>query len=429
MSLARGSQNAGHFYSNIGMPYKIDCNFVVDSTNGNGLGIRSLKSNGYVQNVFMHTSATPGVNNGYTNPNPALGYALIQMKQNFNTYLGGFSGQVAPTVGATAVINGSALTVGNPYIIATVGATPKAAFTVAAVADSAGSLAGTYFTATDIFQNHYVFYNVVSGVGTAPSLTGTLLNYTAVPVTFATNAANSTVGAALATAMGAVNGANSWTAVNSGHTVTVTNVGSATLTFSPGPADVNTGFTISGVTYTQLAADWQHVGLQPGLTPTVGQSFIALTTGGAVGSGTVISPGVSGVMTTEVVGDPNASINNASIAANGGAWVLVQFLEPGTITFTGSTHTSTTVDTLTPTNPITAGVRVGMQISGTGIPLGTTVAAVSSSAITLSAAATATASGVALTVGPASVVTQPFNSSVVGMSFFFDRASFTIDGL
>lgn len=350
MSVARGFPNGGHFYSNIVKPIKIDCNFVVDATNGNGLGVRSIKSNGFVRNVFMHTSATPGVGEGLTNPNPASGYALIQMKQNFNVYLGGFAGFVSPTTGSTHVINGSALTIGSPYIIATVGATPAASFTVAAVADSSGSLAGKYFTASDVFKNNYVFYNVVSGVGLPPSLTGVLTGYTAIPVAFATNAANTAVGAALATAMGAVNGTNSWTATNSGHTVTVTNVGSVTLTFSPAPADVNTGFTISAVTYTSLAADWQHVGVPAGLTPSVGLSFIATATGGAVGSGTTISPGVSGITSIEVIGDPNQSINNSAIASNGGAWLLVQLL--------GATDASTT--TLIPKAPA-AGSVVGMS--------------------------------------------------------------------
>lgn len=36
----------------------LDCSFIVDSTNGNGLGVRSLKDSGRIQNVFMHTSAS-----------------------------------------------------------------------------------------------------------------------------------------------------------------------------------------------------------------------------------------------------------------------------------------------------------------------------------------------------------------------------------
>src|ERR1035437_5544829 len=48
--------NGGRFYDFLNKPVLIDCNFVVDSTNGNGLGIRSLKGSG-VQQVFMNTSA------------------------------------------------------------------------------------------------------------------------------------------------------------------------------------------------------------------------------------------------------------------------------------------------------------------------------------------------------------------------------------
>lgn len=353
MSESRGPGiNAGHFYSNIVTPVKIDCNFVVDAANGNGLGIRSLKSNGFVRNVFMHTSATPGSNNNYLNPNPAVGYALIQMKQNYSSYLGGFSGFVSPVTGsAIHVASSTVLTAGVAYIITAVGAAIAPTFTVTAVADSSGSLAGKYFLASDQFSNNFLFYNVVSGVGTPPSLTGSLANYVAVPVAFATGSANTVVGAAIATAMGAVNNTNSWTAVNSGHTVTVT--GSlTTVGFSPLPQDVNTTFTISGVTYTTLAKGWQGVGLPVGLTPALGQSFIATATGGATlsSAATVEAVGVSGITSIEVIGDANKSIANSSIASNGGAWILVQLL--------GATNSSTT--TLIPTAPA-AGSVVGMS--------------------------------------------------------------------
>lgn len=368
MSVARGFPNGGNSYSNLNKPVQIDCNFIVDAANGNGLGIRSLKSNGYVRNVFMHTSTTPGRNDNYTNPNPAAGYAVIQMKQNFNSYIGGFSGLVSPTTGSVIhIASSSVLTAGVPYIIAAVGAAIAPSFTVVAIADSSGSLAGKYFLASDQSSNNYVFYMVVSGVGSPPSLTGSLANYVAVPVAISTNDANTAVGAAIATSMGAVNGTHSWTAVNSGHTVTVT--GSlTTVGFSPGPQDVNSGFTVSAVTYTSLATAWQSVGLQPGLTPTVGQSFIATATGSAVvaSTATVIAAGVSGVISVEVIGNPNASINNSSIATNGGAWLLVQFLAP----------TTSTGAYIAPMKP-----------------------------------------------------TAPADNSVVGMSFCFDASSATVDGL
>ena len=210
MSYARGFPNAGHYYSNIVGSVELSCNFVVDSTNGNGLGVRSIKSNGYVSNVFMHTSATPGTgDNGIVNPNPAAGFVLVQMKQNFNKYIGGFSGFVSQLSGS----NLTSVTAGNAYVI--------------------------------------------TGLGTA------------------------------------------------------------------------------------TAAQWSAKGLPPGLTATVGQSFIASATGTIGGSATVKVPGVTGIVAMEVVGDPNLSISNASIAANGGAWILVQLL--------GATNSSTT--TLIPTAP------------------------------------------------------------------------------
>lgn len=123
MSVARGNgQNGGHFYSNITQPVKIYCNFVVDAANGNGLGVRSVKSNGYVQNVFMHTSTTPGSNNGYLNPNPQSGTILVQLKNNYNYYLGGSAGFVSPLSGTPINVT-TGTTLGLVYVIVSVGTT------------------------------------------------------------------------------------------------------------------------------------------------------------------------------------------------------------------------------------------------------------------------------------------------------------------
>lgn len=144
MSTFRGAKNAGWYGSNLSQPIKIDCNFVVDSSNGNGLGIRSLKSNGWIRNVFMHTSSTPGANNGVTNPNPAVGFALIQFKQNFNIYLGGFSGFVSP-------VSGSALTSTtqhNAYIITSLGTATLAQWQAAGLPAGLIPTVGQSFIAT-----------------------------------------------------------------------------------------------------------------------------------------------------------------------------------------------------------------------------------------------------------------------------------------
>jgi hypothetical protein len=123
MSTPRGfGLNGKSVYMNVAKPVTVWCNFIVDSTNGNGLGVRSIKSNGYIDNVFMKTTATPGTNAGITNPNPAAGYALIQFKNNFNFYLGGFTGFIKPTINNTT----TALVAGNPYVITTLGTTTTA---------------------------------------------------------------------------------------------------------------------------------------------------------------------------------------------------------------------------------------------------------------------------------------------------------------
>lgn len=218
MSVARGGQNAGHYYSNITKPYLLNINFIVDATNGNGLGIRSLKSNGWVNNVFMHTSSTPGSNNGRLNPNPVVGYAMVQFKQNFNYYLGGFSGFVSPSTGS----------------------------------------------ASNSVTNHNVYY--------------------------------------------------------------IATLGTTTL------------------------AQWLAAGVPPGVTPAVGVAFVAIATGAMGGTGTAIAAGNSGISSVEVIGDPNASIANSSIAANSGAIVIVQFLAA----------TSSSVTTAIPTNPANNSV-VGMS--------------------------------------------------------------------
>lgn len=131
MSYSRGNgQNGGHFYSNVTQPVDLFVNFTVDPANGNGLGVRSIKSNGYVQNVFMHTTATPGVGNGsLVNPNPQPGSIMVQFKNNYNYYLGGFSGAVSPLSGSPV----TSTTTGLVYVIVSLGTTTLAQWQAAGV--------------------------------------------------------------------------------------------------------------------------------------------------------------------------------------------------------------------------------------------------------------------------------------------------------
>lgn len=119
-SVARGfGINGKSFYSNICKPTEVNLQFTVTPTNG--LGITSLKSNGYVRNAFMHTSTTPAANDGYTNPNPANGYLFLQLKNNFNAFIGSRYAIVPPNSGSDVKIDNSAMTAGLVYVITTLG--------------------------------------------------------------------------------------------------------------------------------------------------------------------------------------------------------------------------------------------------------------------------------------------------------------------
>lgn len=407
--------NGGRQYSFLNKPVLIDCSFVVDSTNGNGLGIRSLKGSG-VRDVFMNTSAAftgtshtstlidgiasgtsalkvgmpvqgSGIAAGTTiasivgtgsillsaatsssttgsityqgvgSPNPAAGYAMIRLNNNYNKYSGGFSGFVSPSTGGTIAINGSALTIGNPYIIASVGHASAGTVTIAPVADVSGSLASTWFKLFDAYGNTFIIWFSVSGVGSAPvGVSGTLVQQT-----ISSGATAAQIGTALVLTIenlpSGIAGVNSFTASG---TSTVTVVSTATNPYGPVagvPADgvIPTGFAFAQTVYSTNLQDWQGVGLHKGVVPNVGASFFATSTGYSTGGGStglVVAPGVSGIGSIEVVGDPNQSI--APIPQGGsphtGGIILVQFLAP--------TNSSTT--TPIATAPI-AGSVVGMS--------------------------------------------------------------------
>lgn len=141
MSVARGSQNAGHFYSNIVMPQKVDVSFAVTATNG--LGVTSVKSNGWVHNVFMHTSTTPTANGGVTNPNPASGIIVVQMKQNYNVFLGSRWNIQAPTTGAAL----TSVVANVSYVINAVGTTTQAQWQTAGLFPGFTAAIGQAFVA------------------------------------------------------------------------------------------------------------------------------------------------------------------------------------------------------------------------------------------------------------------------------------------
>lgn len=153
----RNFASGGKLYSMHVKPVLLDCNFVVDSTNGNGLGIRSLKGP-MIQNVFMHTSATPGAGNpppGQAtplpiNPNPASGTIVIQLQDNYNRSFSGFNAIVSPVSGSALKIDNSALTAGVAYIITTLGDATAAAWHTLGVPAGVTPAVGVSFIAASV---------------------------------------------------------------------------------------------------------------------------------------------------------------------------------------------------------------------------------------------------------------------------------------
>lgn len=128
----------------------LDCSFIVDSTNGNGFGLRSLKKSGRIASVFMNTSSTPGTaDNGQVNPNPIAGLIQVTLQDNYNAYLGGYSGFVSPLSGSSINIStGSSLTAGHLYVIVSLGTTTQAQWQAIGLSPSIQAAVGVSFIAT-----------------------------------------------------------------------------------------------------------------------------------------------------------------------------------------------------------------------------------------------------------------------------------------
>jgi type VI secretion system secreted protein VgrG len=407
MAIVRGYPNAGHFYSNIVSPVKVDIKFIVDSSNP--LGIRSLKSNGFLKSLQMNGVVVPP-------GTPAFGTA-----RSFGLLGGSAVSNTGSSVinGNIGVYPGSAITgfppgvfTGSEHITDAAAqaaqASAQAAYTdlqarsstVIATELGGQSLGpGVYSSAGGTFQitggmtltltgsatDIFVFKTattLITGVGAGGQPVILLAGgakasnvYWAVGSSATINSAASSAGATFqgnviaqasvtATQTGIING--SLVALTGAVTLSAANVVNAqplssSMVGSPLPGyalmQFNNNFNkylggfvefeapldgsnvaVSGtslvlgqayvisVVGTSTLADWQAVGLPKGLTPAVGQSFIAIKSGNGAGSGQVQKPAVAGVNSVEVVGDPDLEIANSSIAQNGGAVLLLQFL-------------------------------------------------------------------------------------------------------
>lgn len=230
-------------------PGFVDCNFVVDSTNGNGFGARSLKGAG-VAKVFMNTSASF---TGTTNSN--------------TTISGITSGTSALQVGGQ--LTGTGLTAGT--VITSILSSNSVQINIAASNSTTESIA--YFAPTSprpaagliyvTFQDNWNYY-YWGTAGFVSPLSGT-------PISIST-ASSLSVGSAY----------------------TIVSVGTTTLAQWQAvgvPVGTYAGSTLTGTP----------------LLPTVGTTFIATATSGS-GTGVVESSTNSGLSHIEVLGDPNQTI-------------------------------------------------------------------------------------------------------------------------
>lgn len=320
--------NYGKFYSFLSKPVLLDLNFIVDSTNGNGLGIRSLKGQG-VNKVYMHTSATPAAGN----PNPAAGYCLIELEYNYNRIYAGPLNIISPLSGSNLAINASALTPGNPYVIVSVGHGAAGSETITTVADVSGSLAGKYFKLFDNYGNVFIVWFQVSGVGVVPANVSGSLYKVQISTNDSANSIAATLNTLLPTLPSGISGVFSFTSSVSTNQVTLTSTQFQPLSgvAQDASSPLQTGFSFALVNSNSNLGNWQAVGVPKGVVPAVGVSFIAIAAGQSSGGGStglVQAPSVSGIFQQEVIGDPNLSMAPIPMGGspNVGGMVLLQFL-------------------------------------------------------------------------------------------------------
>ncbi len=137
----RNWASGGKIYSMHVSPVQIDCNFIVDATDPNG--ITSLKGP-TVDAVLMHsTAATP-------TKTIAAGTILIQLADNYNKLYIADTAIVSPISGTPLKVDNSELTAGVAYTITTLGNATAAALQAIGLPAGITPAVGVSFIATDV---------------------------------------------------------------------------------------------------------------------------------------------------------------------------------------------------------------------------------------------------------------------------------------
>jgi hypothetical protein len=196
----------------------------------------------------------------------------------------------------------------------------------------------------------------------------------------------------------------------------VTGVNSSSISISPFATGDGTGTIVvnlppfDGCT-TASSTALTPISINPTLTGglAVGQSI----SGAKILAGTTIS----GWSTSAVDNTGTITLSKAPTVTGAGS-IFAQFAS-----FTGTTHSSKTIDGLGALNP-TTGVAVGQTIAGAGVPAGTTIASVTASVISLSAPATGDGVGVALSSALAFTGTTSNAGTIVsGLQFTYPTST------
>lgn len=242
------------FYTFHEYPVLIDANFIVDSTNGNGLGQRSLKGEG-IHQVYLNTSPAATTTTSVF----ASGVSIITVANLTNLVVGEVvtdsttSGNITGGTTITAInTSNNQITLSAPTAGASASApgdTLSFAMTAALVGNPNPEAGYIYMRISDSYNRYYGgFSGFVSPVSGTPILVTT--------------------------------------GVTSGLAYTIVSVGTTTQ------------------------AQWQKLGLPLGITPNVGASFIATSSTTATGTGVIevpLSTG-AGIDHIEVIGDANQSM-------------------------------------------------------------------------------------------------------------------------
>ena len=261
----------------------LDCNFIVDSTNNNGTGVRSLKGSGRVASVYMNTS-------------PA-----------------------ATTVSSVFASGVSVITVNSAQYI-------YVGQTVTDSTTSGNLTSGTKVLAVDYHLNQVTLSKVTAGAS-ASSPGDTLSSVFTVAAPGNPNPAAGLIVVNLQDNYNSyLGGYSGFVSPVSGTPILI--AGSTVMTVGQAYVIVSLG--------TSTAANWQAVGVPANITPAVGVSFIASVTGGGTGTGAVeaIKSGYSGVDHIEVLGDANQMNSNGAyvLGAGNGMQIIMACLFEGALT-------------------------------------------------------------------------------------------------